>query len=91
MLQELQNFYTALQNKREEILSSDIEAEVAARIALQTERIREQVKQERETKATVLAIKMEAITDAIKIVSQNSVVESATEEVSTPLAETADA
>lgn len=91
MLQELQNFYTALQTKREEILSSDIEAEVAARIALQTERIREQVKQERETKATVLAIKMEAITDAIKIVSQNSVVESATEEVSTPLAETADA
>lgn len=91
MLQELQNFYTALQNKREEILSSDIEAEVAARIALQTERIREQVKQERETKATVLAIKMEAITDAIKIISQNSVADSTTEEVSAPLAETADA
>lgn len=91
MLQELQNFYTALQNKREEILSSDIEAEVAARIALQTERIREQVKQERETKATVLAIKMEAITDAIKIISQNSVADSRTEEVSAPLAETADA
>lgn len=91
MLQELQNFHTALQNKREEILSSDIEAEVAARIALQTERIREQVKQERETKATVLAIKIEAITDAIKIISQNSVADSRTEEVSAPLAETADA
>ena len=68
MMQELRKFYEKLEAEKAEIEALDVESVVAERLARVAETIREEVAAEKTTKSTVVAIKMEAIADAIKVI-----------------------
>ena len=79
MLEYLKSFYADLEEKEKQVLSQDVEAIVAERVAGLTEKVREQVVKEVKQSAAVLAIKREAISDVIKLVEEHEKAEEVTE------------
>lgn len=67
MLNELQKFYDNLKAKKEAVLTKDVDAIVAERVAKLTESIKEEVESEITAELTVLDIKTQAISEAIEI------------------------
>ena len=80
MLQQLETFLNELQVKRVDILNQNVDAIVEEKVRALAEKIKSEVITEIETEASVLEIKIEAITDAIKVVRANAVVEETTAE-----------
>ena len=72
MMQELKKFYDTLQEKHAEVLNQDVEAIVAERLQEAATRIRKEVQDEVKADALILEIKMEAITDAMKVIATNT-------------------
>lgn len=79
MLEYLKSFYADLEEKEKQVLSQDVEAIVAERVAGLTEKVREQVVKEVKQSAAVLAIKREAISDVIKLVEEHEKAEEVTD------------
>ena len=79
MLEYLKSFYADLEEKEKQVLSQDVEAIVAERVAELTEKVREQVVKEVKQSAAVLAIKREAISDVIKLVEEHEKAEEVTD------------
>lgn len=85
MLSELKKFYEKLQAERTAVLEKDVDSIVAEKIARQTEVIRAEVLSEINAESTVLAIKIDAISDAIKLVEDTFKAEAETTAEETPI------